>query len=54
MASPEEEISISAVKYLVLLAGLAVAGVAVYFLLRPPPPPPPKLAEVREFEIGVA
>ena len=41
------------VKYLVLLAGLAVSGVAVYFLLKPPPPPPPGLAEVRDFKFVV-
>ena len=52
MARLEEEIKIPVGKYLVLL-GLGVAGVAVYFLLRPPPPPPPKLAEVQEFKIGV-
>ena len=52
MASSEEKI-MGAVKYLVLLAGLAVSGVAVYFLLRPPPPPPPGLAEVRDFKFEI-
>ena len=43
----------SAVKYLVLLAGLGAAGVAVYFLLRPPPPLPPGLAEVIDFKFEI-
>ena len=50
MASPEEEV-MSVAKYLLVLAGLGVAAVAVYFLLRPPPPP--SLAEVRDFKFVV-